>query len=84
MPIIINGKYFFRTAEACKKAGISRATFFRWLQNKVIEDVSNKDRRGWRLFTEEDIERLRKEVQRINVSPTQQTLNYDGRSGRKK
>lgn len=36
--------------------GISRATFFRWIKDGTIKDVLNKDRRGWRLFTEEDIE----------------------------
>lgn len=84
MTVIINGKHFFRTAEACKRAGISRATFFRWIKDKTIDDVSHKDRRGWRLFTDKDIERLRREVQRLNVSPSQQSFDYNGQARKDK
>jgi len=69
LPIIIDGKKYYRTNEACKKAGISRATFFRWLNNGIIQDVSYRDRRGWRLFTEEDIKRLKKEADKIEGIP---------------
>jgi len=65
MPITINGQTYYKTLEACKLAGISKATFFRWLREGVIEDMAIKDRRGWRLFTKEDIERIRNEVVRF-------------------
>ena len=65
MPIKINGKNYYRTAEACKIAGISKSTFFRWLRNGSFKDVSNIDRRGWRLFTANDLNRLGTEVNRI-------------------
>ena len=58
---------YYRTNEACKKAGISRATFFRWVKHGIIRDVAYKDRRGWRLFREEDIERLKKEANKIRI-----------------
>jgi predicted DNA-binding transcriptional regulator AlpA len=77
MPVIINGKKFFTTKEACKKAGESRATFFRWLKKNIFQDVPFKDRRGWRLFREEDIERLKKEANRIQVEPYQPGLNFN-------
>ncbi|MCK5286352.1 MAG: MerR family transcriptional regulator [Thermodesulfovibrionia bacterium] len=77
MPIIINGKKYYKTNEACKKAGISRATFFRWLKTTAFQDVAHKDRRGWRLFTNEDIERLKTEANRLSVSPHQQTFNFN-------
>ncbi|MBK5191511.1 MAG: MerR family transcriptional regulator [Methanosarcinales archaeon] len=65
MPITINGQTYYKTLEACKLAGISKATFFRWLREGVIEDMAIKDRRGWRLFTMEDIERIKNEVVRF-------------------
>jgi hypothetical protein len=53
MSIVIDGKRYYKTSEACKLAGVSRATLFRWLKNRTFEDVPNKDRRGWRLFEAE-------------------------------
>jgi len=66
MPVKLNGQTYYRTSEACRKAGISKATYFRWLSEGVIEDVAHKDRRGWRLFTEQDIERIMNEAGKIN------------------
>ena len=65
MPIVINGKSYYRTAEACQIAGISRSTFFRWLRQGSFKDVANFDRRGWRLFTKDDLRRLKAEVNQI-------------------
>jgi excisionase family DNA binding protein len=61
----INGRIYYRTQEACRLAGISRATFFRWIEEGIIEDMATRDRRGWRLFTDEDINRIRAEAGRI-------------------
>ena len=66
MPVKLNGQTYYRTSEACRKAGISKATFFRWLREGILEDVAHKDRRGWRLFTEQDIERICNEAGKIN------------------
>jgi excisionase family DNA binding protein len=66
MPIEINGQVYYKTSEACKKTGISRATLFRWLQAGILEKYY-KDRRGWRLFTEDDLNKIRKEAEKINV-----------------
>jgi predicted site-specific integrase-resolvase len=65
MPTVINGKRYYRTAEACQIAGISRSTFFRWLRQGSYKDVLNFDRRGWRLFTKDDLRRLKAEVNQI-------------------
>jgi DNA-binding transcriptional MerR regulator len=65
MPIELHGEVFHRTAEACQMAGISRATLFRWLSIGIVGDVQNRDRRGWRLFSEFDINRLKAEANRI-------------------
>ncbi len=77
MPITIEKRNYYRTNEACKMAGISRATLFRWLKNGTFQDVNHKDRRGWRLFTDEDIERLKKEANRVHISPYQPTLDLN-------
>ena len=62
MPSAINGKVYYRTNEVCRIVGISRNTFFRWLREGSFADVEIVDRRGWRLFTEEDLERLKAEA----------------------
>jgi hypothetical protein len=59
MPTTIRGTTYFRTAEACGMAGISKNTFFRWLRSGMIEDVRTADRHGWRLFTDCDLTVLR-------------------------
>jgi len=66
MPIELHGETFYRTSEACQLTGISRATIFRWLAIGIIEDVHHRDRRGWRLFNDDDINRIKAEVDKIN------------------
>ena len=66
MPIEINGQIYYRTSEACDRAGISRATLFRWLKAGILKK-SYRDRRGWRIFTENDLNEIRKEIRRVEV-----------------
>jgi len=76
MPIVIDGKTYYRTAEVCRLAGVSKSTFFRWLRQGSFVDVANFDRRGWRLFTKEDLKRLKAEVGQIKpVKEKQQDKN---------
>jgi len=76
MPIVIDGKTYYRTAEVCRLAGVSKSTFFRWLRQGSFIDVANFDRRGWRLFTKEDLKRLKAEVGQIKpVKEKQQDEN---------
>jgi predicted site-specific integrase-resolvase len=65
MPVSINGHIYFRTAEACAKAGISRNTLLRWIREGSFADVRCRDRKAWRLFSESDVSRLQTEVNRI-------------------
>jgi len=65
MPVRLNGKSYYRTAEACLIAGTSKNTFLRWAREGLLADVEHRDRRGWRLFTEDDVSRLKGEVHRI-------------------
>ena len=66
MPISLKGETYYRTAEACRIAGTSKNTFLRWVREGLFADVEHRDRRGWRLFTEDDVARLRGEVNRIH------------------
>ena len=66
MPLEINGQIYYRTSEACQKTGISRATLFRWLKGGILEK-SYRDRRGWRMFTESDLNKIQAEATRIKV-----------------
>ena len=62
MPININDKQFYQTAEACQFAGISKNTYLRWVREGTISDVLHRDRRGWRIFTDEDLQNLKTEA----------------------
>jgi predicted site-specific integrase-resolvase len=65
MPVIIDGRTYYRTAETFRVIGISRNTLFRWLQKGVLTAVERRDSRGWRLFTREEIEKLDKAIHAI-------------------
>jgi predicted site-specific integrase-resolvase len=69
VPIKIQGKIYYRTSEACHKIGISRATLFRWLKAGILER-KYKDRRGWRIFPEEDLTLILSESEKIEVEYT--------------
>lgn len=66
MSVIIDGEEFHRTAEACRIAGTSKNTFLRWVREGVIADVALRDRRGWRIFSRTDLDRLKAEANRIS------------------
>lgn len=68
MGVEINGNTYYRTAEACQMAGITKNTYLRWVAAGNISDVSVRDRRGWRLFSEEELAMLKTEVNRIEVA----------------
>ena len=65
MPIVIDGNTYYRTAEAFRVIGISRNTLYRWLQKGVLTGTGRRDSRGWRLFTQEEIDRLNKTINSI-------------------
>jgi predicted site-specific integrase-resolvase len=52
------------TAEAAKKAGISKATLLRWLKEGKVREVA-RDVRGWRVFNEEEVERIKEYANKI-------------------
>ena len=66
MPLRVNGQTYYRTAEVYRMVGISRATLFRWLKEDILKEAKYRDRRGWRLFTEDEINRLKAEANHIS------------------
>lgn len=66
MSVTINGTTYYRTAEVCRMVGISRTTLFRWLKDSLLKEAQYRDRRGWRLFTKEEIGRLNEEFNETN------------------
>ena len=67
MPVRVDGQTYYRTAEVYRMIGISRNTLYRWLQDGVLGESERSDRRGWRLFTEDEVGTLRAETQRITT-----------------
>jgi hypothetical protein len=65
MPVSINDRTFYRTSEVCQMACISRSTLLRWLRNADLDISDYRDRRSWRLFTVEDVNKLSREANRI-------------------
>ncbi len=71
MPVAINGQTYFRTAEVCATVGISKSTLFRCLKQGIFSEAERRDRKGWRLFTEDEVDRMKAKVNRIHfVRPT--------------
>jgi predicted site-specific integrase-resolvase len=66
LAVNVNGQTYFRTADVCRLVGISRTTLFRWLNEGILRDAISRDRRGWRLFTEGEVNTLKTEAERIN------------------
>jgi len=66
MPVEINNQVYYRTLEVCRMMGISRATILRWLKAGVIKNLS-RDTRGWRLFTEEDLSKIRAKINKVDI-----------------
>jgi predicted site-specific integrase-resolvase len=65
MPVKINGQIYYRTAEVCQIVGIGKSTLFRWIRQNIVQDAEYRDRKGWRLFAEDELRSLEAETKRI-------------------
>jgi excisionase family DNA binding protein len=65
MPVKINGRIYYRTAEVCQMVGIGKSTLFRWIKQNIIKDAEYRDRKGWRLFAEDELLSLKSETNKI-------------------
>ena len=66
MPVTMNGQTYYRTSEVCQMVGISRNTLFRWLKQNILNERERRDRRGWRLFTKAQVDKIAAEAHRIS------------------
>ena len=73
MTVKLNGRTYYRTAEICQIVGIGRSTLFRWIRQNVVKEAQYRDRKGWRLFTEEDLRSLAVESSRIQKNSVTET-----------
>lgn len=70
MALLIDGVTVHQIGEALALANVSRPTYFRWVREGRIRDTRYKDRNGRRVFTEEELEALRRVSQRlVETSP---------------
>ena len=67
MPVAINCQTYYRTAEVCRIVGISRNTLFRWLKDGSVTEVEHRDYRGWRLFTQAQVDAMKKRTGQIHT-----------------
>lgn len=65
MPMISNKETYYRTVEVCRIAGISRNTLFRWLKEGIYTEPEKRDWRGWRLFSQSQLDRIKEKTGRI-------------------
>ncbi len=65
MPVIIADKLYYQTNEAAREAGISRSTLLRWIDKGIVNAACKRDRRGWRLFDQDDINTIKAEAQKL-------------------
>jgi len=75
MPVIINGQTYYRTAEVCLMVGIGKSTLFRWIKEGIMKEAEHRDRRGWRLFTGDEINKVKMEVNGIQKSHLDKSLS---------
>ena len=66
MPLTIDGQTYYRTSEVCRIVGISRNTLFTWCKKGTIIKVEHRDYRGWRLFTQAQVDIMKKMTKQIN------------------
>jgi predicted site-specific integrase-resolvase len=65
MPVTINNQTYYRTTEVCRMVGISRNTLFRWLKEGSVTVVEHRDYRGWRLFTQAQVDAMKEKTSRV-------------------
>jgi predicted site-specific integrase-resolvase len=65
MPVKIDGRIYYRTAEVCQIVGIGKSTLFRWIRQDIVQDAEYRDRKGWRLFAEDELRSLKSETNKI-------------------
>lgn len=74
MPVMLDGESYYRTIEVCRIAGISRNTLFRWLKVGVIKEPERRDWRGWRLFSQYQVDCVKAKTSKVGGMATKHGL----------
>ncbi|UCG35637.1 MAG: MerR family transcriptional regulator [Candidatus Omnitrophota bacterium] len=56
----INGKKFCKVSELCQILGIFKNTLYNWEKKRKIPKAKRDPMSGWRLYSQEDVARIRK------------------------
>jgi site-specific DNA-methyltransferase (cytosine-N4-specific) len=49
----------YDTSEVARLIGVSKQTLLRWIRTGLVDDV-RRDQRGWRVWEDEDVARVRR------------------------
>ena len=58
--IVIKGKRYYAVSEVCAVLGIFKNTLYNWERKAKIPKAYRDPMSGWRLYSQKDIERLKK------------------------
>jgi DNA-binding transcriptional MerR regulator len=65
VPVNYKDQEYYRISDVCRLTGVSRSTLWRWTKAGILQDMAKRDRRGWRLFTADDIKKIDEEAHRV-------------------
>ena len=82
MSLVIDGSEFYRIGEALSIAGVSRATYFRWISQGKVPDTRFRDRNGRRLFTPGEMHALETIAKRLVAVPYQASIPLEDEGSR--
>jgi excisionase family DNA binding protein len=81
VPVTINGQKYYRTTEVCRIVGISRNTLFRWLKDGNITEVEHRDYRGWRIFTQAQVDAMKEKTMQVSTIYIRRRAKEAGSTG---
>jgi excisionase family DNA binding protein len=58
--IVIKGKRYYRVSEVCNVLGIFKNTLYNWEKKGKIPKAYRDPMSGWRLYSEKDIEKIKR------------------------
>jgi DNA-binding transcriptional MerR regulator len=58
--IIIGGTRYFMVSEVCAMLGIFKNTLYNWEKKKKIPKARRDPMSGWRLYSEKDVQAIRR------------------------
>ena len=64
MPMKVAGKSYHLVSEASQLSGVSIRTIYRWMHKGIITGGKLRNRKGWTLFTEEDIAEIKTKAEK--------------------